>query len=648
MNKSYELKLKPKKFRLLFAFVLALGFTFIWSVYGSSRYFLNLSIETNFRDRLQSDTVILEDHLSRSLDTVATRLRSLAAFSSNRDLSAPAELGRKLYDLIQEDRVVRSISLVDSRGRILASSSPQNIGAVVPLGELPSNRAEGATSQVFYGKVYAFRDLGDISSDIPASSDLSFWLAATQVRISGQTYHWVAAINLGIFRNLWERSDEDPATEIAIYDYAGKRLASHHGYITEKAPIGIELMRQVASKDKGLFSFDRGQPFVVAYRVSNAHPVVMTITADMNRVFGAHASDRDRLSLYAITASIMLALLIFGAYRWYLRYEESIVEMQNQGAAINSHVMLSESLPDGQIISANPLFLQTTGYSIEEIQGQNHRMFNTELHPRRFYSDMWRTISSGAVWRGTFRNRKKNGDLYWVRTTIIPFKDAWGKVERYVAMYTDITEAMNAIEQVDHERRLRERLSQDNIKLQNDANTDPLTRLPNRRGMDVFVQKLMEFSKENASDPFPSLAAMMLDLDRFKLINDTYGHGAGDQVLTEVARRWSQQIRSSDLISRLGGEEFCVVLPRTSKGQAERIAEKLRAATCAEPIVVTAENGQKINLAVSVSIGLAACDGIEEDTMRSLLAKADKLLYTAKSTGRNKVVSGDLDTTGSL
>lgn len=647
MKKSYELKLKPKKFRLLFAFVLTLGLVFIWSVYGSSRYFLNLNIETSLRDRLQSDTVILEDHLSRSLDTVASRLRSLATFSSTRDISAPAELGRRLYDLIQEDRVVRSISLVDARGRIIASSSPQNVGVVVSSGELPSARAESQTSQVFFGKVYGFRDLGDIASDVPANSDLSFWLASTRTRIAGQTYHWVATINLGIFQNLWERSDEDPATEIAIYDYAGKRLVSHHGHITEKRSIGVELMRQVASQDKGLFGAGETQSLLVAYRVSTAHPAVMTITADMDRVFQASASERDRVALYAVTASIVLTLLVFGAYRWYLRYEESIVEMQNQSAAINSHVMLSESMPDGRIISANPLFLQTTGYSIEEIQGQNHRMFNTDLHPRRFYSDMWRTISSGAVWRGTFRNRKKNGDLYWVRTTIIPFKDAWGKVERYVAMYTDITEAMNAIEQVDHERRLRERLSQDNIKLQNDANTDPLTKLPNRRGMDVFVQKLMEFSKENASDPFPSLAAMMLDLDRFKLINDTYGHGAGDQVLIEVARRWSHQIRSSDLISRLGGEEFCVVLPRTSKGQAERIAEKLRAATCAEPIVVTAENGQKINLAVSVSIGLVVCDGIEEDTMRALLAKADKLLYTAKSTGRNKVVSGDLDTADS-
>ncbi len=101
MKKSYELKLKPKKFRLLFAFVLTLGLVFIWSVYGSSRYFLKVNIESGLRDRLQSDSVILEDHLSRSLDTVASRLRSLAAFSSARDISAPAELGRRLYDLIQ-------------------------------------------------------------------------------------------------------------------------------------------------------------------------------------------------------------------------------------------------------------------------------------------------------------------------------------------------------------------------------------------------------------------------------------------------------------------------------------------------------------------------------------------------------------------
>lgn len=354
-------------------------------------------------------------------------------------------------------------------------------------------------------------------------------------------------------------------------------------------------------------------------------------------------ADTELFLLYSASAAIFLSALIFGFYGSYLRHQRSADQIQKHDALVHSHVMRTESTADGVITYANPLFLETTGYTIDELRGQNHRIFKTELHPNRYYRELWETISSGSIWRGTFRNRKKNGELYWVRSTIIPLKDSQGRVERYVTIYTDITEAMNAIEQVDHERRLRERLSQDNIKLQNDANTDPLTKLPNRRGMDVFVQNLLKLSQENTADPFSGLAVMMLDLDRFKLINDTYGHSAGDQVLSEVARRWSRQIRASDLISRLGGEEFCVVLPRTSLVQAEKIAEKLRAATVSKPIAVIVENGRTLDLNISVSIGLAVCDGIEADTMHRLLTKADKLLYAAKSSGRNQVIAGVLD-----
>ena len=164
------------------------------------------------------------------------------------------------------------------------------------------------------------------------------------------------------------------------------------------------------------------------------------------------------------------------------------------------------------------------------------------------------------------------------------------------------------------------------------AVTDPLTGAYNRRYANIHLDALIEQAREKNTE----LAVMILDLDRFKLVNDTYGHGAGDMVLREFAERLQANVRGVDLVARMGGEEFMVVMPDISPGLASEIAERVRSAT-EEPQFVIDEDGQTIP--VTVSIGFAVLQ--KSETVFEVVRRADEALYASKHGGRNRVTIAD-------
>lgn len=415
------------------------------------------------------------------------------------------------------------------------------------------------------------------------------------------------------------------------------RISSHHGQITESTRgFGAEILENVGRAELGYFESKINSNLLAAYRSSAEHPAILVVVGDKSRLIANLKDDRNQATFYALSGSLVVLLLVAGLFRWYVSYEKSLTELANQIKAAESHLMISESGRDGKILWANQLFLQTTGYKLSELKGENHRIFNSGLFPRSFYRELWAHIGRGEIWSGTFRNRNKAGEFFWVKTTIVPFLDPWRKVSRYVALYTDITEAIRTSEQVDHERRLREELSEKNRELVNDANTDPLTGVPNRRAFDEFRKTAVEQVRRNTQP----ISVLMLDLDRFKAVNDTYGHAAGDEVLREVTRRWSEQMRTSDILARLGGEEFTVLLPQATMAQAELVAEKLRDVTARSPVAVGLPGGKQVVLNITVSIGLASTDRIKDDaSLDQLMALADEALYQAKRRGRNLIVA---------
>ena len=635
-NGSTQPAIAPQRFRRMYGLLFVTGLLVIWGAFFAAQQAVRQGLERDMRDGMQVQALVFEDHATRTLGSVAARLRSLAALTSMEALKSGRLRSASLRELLDEDPFVRSVSLVDDEERIIASSTAGNLGLRLPAPAMPPHTRRPDVGQVGFGALFPGADLADIVSP-PDRARGEFWMLTSDLTLDGRIHHWVAAVDPGFFRRFWSQGNDSAAVEIALYRPPATRLVADRAIVPDAAQLGAELGKQVAGGDRGQFDFGESGRFHVAYRASPDAPLVLAVTGDRRRLWAERAPDYAWMLWAAVLASLLHGVVVALLFRWYRRYEDSMIESGNHARAIGAHLMVSESNPAGDIIEANAAFLARAGYAREEIIGRNHRIFNSGLHPREFFDTLWQTVGAGSIWKGTFRNVNKAGEHFWVNATIVPYTDAWGHVTRYVCFYSDISEAIFLAEKLEDERRLRSELASVNRGLLTEANTDALTRLSNRRGLEAFAEQALA-SVRRLRQP---LAVLLLDLDRFKAVNDTHGHAAGDLVLEELARRWLGQVRSSDMLARLGGEEFCVILPHTGLEQAARVARKLCEVTAASPVLVgagtlAAPQGPTA-LPMTVSIGVACAQRPEEFDLEALLKQADQALYEAKHAGRNRV-----------
>jgi len=264
---------------------------------------------------------------------------------------------------------------------------------------------------------------------------------------------------------------------------------------------------------------------------------------------------------------------------------------------------------DGIIEYVNPGFERITGYRAGEIVGRSPSVLASGMHPPAFYAELWHTIGRGESFRSVFTNRRSSGELYYEEKTISPIRGSDATISHFVATGMDVTARIAA------ERRL-EYL----------ANYDALTGLPNRSLLHDRLTQAIQRAHRQAK----AVAVQFVDLDRFKLINDTLGHNTGDRVLIEAASRLRQCLRATDTVARLGGDEFILIQEDVdSPDVVEQVARKVLEAF-APRFPVAPPQG----LFVSVSIGLALypVDGLTPD---ELLMRADLAMYRAKEAGRN-------------
>lgn len=200
----------------------------------------------------------------------------------------------------------------------------------------------------------------------------------------------------------------------------------------------------------------------------------------------------------------------------------------------------------------------------------------------------------------------------------------------YILRPVDRNELLARVRTQIRRKRYQDRLRSNYEQSLSLALTDSLTGLFNRRYLMVHLEKLLNKNRESKK----SLCALMLDIDYFKKINDTFGHQVGDDVLKIFAERVSQRLRSFDLVARLGGEEFVVILPDISQDMAFQVAERLRKGICNNKFEVSSPTGP---IDVSVSIGAVMITGDEELKVEDVLKLADDELYRAKENGRNRV-----------
>ncbi|HEX8980500.1 MAG TPA: EAL domain-containing protein [Parasulfuritortus sp.] len=266
--------------------------------------------------------------------------------------------------------------------------------------------------------------------------------------------------------------------------------------------------------------------------------------------------------------------------------------------------------PDGAIMDVNDAFSRITGYSRQEVLGRNPRILNSGRQSREFYAGMWHDLIMHGHWSGEVWNKRKNGEVFPEMLTISAVRGADGEVQRYVALFSDISSLKR------HEQ-----------QLEYIAHFDALTGLPNR----ILLADRLHQAMAQASRRGLLLAVAYLDLDGFKAINDRHGHDAGDQLLTALSGRMKQALREGDTFARLGGDEFVAVLldlPDT-ESSVPMLARLLEAA--AEPV----PSGE-LSFQVSASIGVSFYPQSEEVDADQLLRQADQAMYQAKLAGKNR------------
>jgi len=263
----------------------------------------------------------------------------------------------------------------------------------------------------------------------------------------------------------------------------------------------------------------------------------------------------------------------------------------------------------GAILSVNPAFSNISGYLEHEVIGRQAYELTTEGKKPRLLNRIRHAIYHTGAWNGEIWHRHKNGEHYLVSLRFNTVFDADGEAYRLVALFSDIT---------------KKKATEELIWRQ--ANFDALTGLPNRR---MFHERLQLQMKKAERSQLP-MALVFIDLDHFKEINDTLGHDNGDILLKEVAVRLLHCVRSTDIVSRLGGDEFTVILSELKNaGDVARIAQQILK-KMAEPFVLNQEVAQ---ISSSIGITLYPDDGANADT---LLKNADQAMYAAKQQGRNR------------
>lgn len=278
----------------------------------------------------------------------------------------------------------------------------------------------------------------------------------------------------------------------------------------------------------------------------------------------------------------------------------------------------------GRIDYVNPAFARLTGYGAQDVLGTSIGGVLSTSDADEALTAMRETVRAGGVWSGDLTSRHRDGTLYTQSATVAPVCGDDGQPVRFVAVMRDVT----AVKQRQQE-------------LQWLAATDALTGLPNRRHMVETVERELERTRCHRLP----LSLLVLDIDHFKVVNDTYGHAAGDAVLRALADTCRGLLRGMDVPARMGGEEFVILLPQTPIPGAVEVAERLRRAVAA--MEVPLDGGGTVT--ITVSIGIAGIDGATEDGGAAdedgspvsgfdrLMALADQALYRAKGEGRNRV-----------
>lgn len=561
--------------------------------------------------------VAYEEHVARTLKSLDSIL--LFVRHEYQVVGRAMNIAQYAGDGIIDDRLFSILSVTDERGNVVVSSKP--VGAVNY-----SDREFFRVHQLRRG-----RDALHIS--VPVLGRVS---DSWQVPLSRPLFKKdgsfggivVLSVDPGYFTRFYRKADIGMHGLVTLVGLDGVVRARRVG---EALSFGDDLsesslLREQARSDTGDFlssgAVDNIQRYV-SYRTVPGHPLVVAVGSSREEVLAEFIRGRNRDYLVAALVTMVIlgfsAMLVVAVHR----QEQAAVALATSEARFRATfeqaaIGIVHTSLDRHFLAVNHKFCEMLGYSREELVGMPSNSF-THVDDRDDEAQFRDALLSGALQSHTAEKRylRKDGGVIWVNRTISLVKDHQGEPLYFLRVVEDITE--------------RKHLQAELVEM---ATTDALTGLPNRRS---FMSRLEEEFARVQRFGTHQVAVLMLDLDYFKRINDTHGHAAGDEVLRQVAMLIRDETRRVDLCSRIGGEEFAILLAGASPASAREFAERLRGKIAAAAII---HDGKA--LAVTASIGIAAMKATD-DAADSALLRADGALYHAKDFGRNRVklVDGD-------
>lgn len=348
--------------------------------------------------------------------------------------------------------------------------------------------------------------------------------------------------------------------------------------------------------------------FALESYFKNSENIKLILAADDSYLENIKESNLEYIYILG-TVVLIISLLVgylisFPVSKLYINFNKLYKDNLRFIDIIDEYVITTTVNLDREIISVSGALCKISGYKKDELIGKTPSILKDHKTEDEVYKNLWNKITSGIVWSGELRNRAKDGSYYWLKTTILPNFDSDKNIESYTSISQNTTD-----------KKIIEKLSQ----------TDKLTQLYNRVKLDEYLED--EFNRYKRGDY--TFSIMLIDVDKFKDVNDTHGHQVGDKVLIEMAEVLKKKCRKTDIVGRWGGEEFMVICSNTDIHGATTFAENIREAVQEFDFHVVGEK--------TVSIGV--CEVNKEDTFTTIMQRADINLYKAKEEGRNRVVA---------
>lgn len=438
---------------------------------------------------------------------------------------------------------------------------------------------------------------------------LSFFFA--RLRFSNIQYTRALISKDSQHRNLFENMADGYALQEAIFDDKGKPVDFRYLEVNSAFEIILGMKREdvIGKTIRELL------PDVEPYWIEVYGSVALSGSPARLEQYGG--SFGRYFEIAASSPGYGLVAVIFADVTERKRNEEQLRQAAVVFNNTNEAVMVTDA--DAKVISINRAFTKVTGFELEDVVGKTPSFQKSGKHDDSFYQNLWRSLKETGQWQGEIWNRRKDGVLYPVWENVSVVKDEQGKTTNYISVFSDIST-----------------IKRTQNKLNHLAHHDSLTGLANRLAFTANLEQALERAQRHQN----KVALLFMDLDRFKDINDNLGHAAGDRVLQVVAKRLKKSVRAQDVVCRLGGDEFTIILEELSRiSDTEKLAKKI-IDLVSSPI--TLENKE---VAISTSIGISIYPD-DADNAQDLAKAGDTAMYSAKSRGRHTFAyfSAELDT----